>query len=121
MIRHCVFIRFRPTVTAPEKAALFARIAALRPRLPGFLAAHVGRNVSPESGMDKGYAEGFIVDFADAAARNAYLADPEHRKAGAELVAAAIGGAEGILVCDMEIADLAMPIGPTSTTSAPSI
>lgn len=103
MIRHCVFIRFRPTVTEPEKAALFAEIAALKSRLPGFLAAHIGRNVSPETGMDKGYAEGFIVDFADAAARDAYLADPEHQKTGAKLVAAAIGGIEGILVYDLDV------------------
>jgi len=104
MIRHCVFIRFRPTVNDMEKAALFAEIAALKPRVPGFLAAHIGRNVSPE-GMDKGYAEGFIVDFANAAARDAYLVDPEHQKTGAKLVAAAIGGVDGILVYDLEIAD----------------
>jgi hypothetical protein len=103
MIRHCVFIRFRPTVSEPEKAALMAEIAALKPRIPGFLAAHIGRNVSPETGMDKGYAEGFIVDFADAAARDAYLVDPEHQKTGARLVAAAVGSAEGILVYDLEV------------------
>ena len=103
MIRHCVFIRFRPEISETEKAALFAAIAALRPRVPGFLAAHIGRNVSPETGMDKGYADGLIVDFADAAARDAYLVDPEHRKTGAKLVAAAVGGAEGILVYDLEV------------------
>lgn len=105
MIRHCVFIRFRPTVSEPEKASLLAEIAALKPRIPGFLAAHIGRNVSPETGMDKGYAEGFIVDFANAAARDAYLVDPEHQKTGAKLVAAATGGADGILVYDLAIAD----------------
>lgn len=103
MIRHCVFIRFRPEVSGTEKAALFAEIAALQQRIPGFLAAHIGRNVSPETGMDKGYAEGFIVDFADAAARDAYLSDPEHRKTGAKLVDAARGGIEGILVYDLEV------------------
>lgn len=105
MIRHCVFIRFRPEVSSEEKAVIFAEIAALKARLPGFLSAHVGANVSPEEGMDKGFAEGFIVDFTDAAARDAYLQDEEHRKTGAKIVAAAEGGVAGIFVYDIEIAD----------------
>ena len=103
MIRHCVFIRFRTEIPETERAALLAEIAALKPRIPGFLAAHIGRNVGPEAGMDKGYADGFIVDFADAAARDAYLGDPEHQQTGARLVAAAVGGVEGILVYDLEL------------------
>ncbi|WEX88785.1 Dabb family protein [Sinorhizobium garamanticum] len=105
MIRHCVFIRFRPDVTNAEKAAIFAEIAALKDRLPGFLVAHIGANVSPEIAMDKGYAEGFIVDFADAAARDAYLDDAEHQKTGAKIVAAAQGGVQGVFVYDLEIPD----------------
>lgn len=103
MIRHCVFIRFRSEVTQDEKNGIFAEIAALKSRLPGFLAAHVGVNVSPEIGMDKGYSDGFIVDFDGPAARDAYLADEEHRKTGAKIVAAAVGGLEGILVYDIEV------------------
>lgn len=105
MIRHCVFIRFRPDVTNAEKTTIFAEIAALKDRLPGFLAAHIGANVSPEIAMDKGYAEGFIVDFADAAARDAYLDDAEHQKTGAKIVAAAQGGVQGVFVYDLEIPD----------------
>ncbi|MEI2299063.1 Dabb family protein [Ensifer sp. MJa1] len=105
MIRHCVFIRFRPEISSEEKAAIFAEIAALKARLRGFLAAHIGANVSPEEGMDKGFGEGFIVDFTDAAARDAYLEDEEHRKTGAKIVAAAEGGIAGIFVYDLEIAD----------------
>lgn len=104
MIRHCVFIRFRPEISSEEKAVIFGEIAALKARLQGFLAAHFGANVSPEVGMDKGFAEGFIVDFTDAAARDAYLEDEEHRKTGAKIVAAAEGGIAGIFVYDLEIA-----------------
>jgi hypothetical protein len=102
MIRHCVFIRFRSGVSRQEQAELFAQITALRQHLPGMLGVHVGGNVSPE-GLDKGYASGFIVDFEDVAARDAYLADPAHAAAGAGLVAAAEGGIEGILVYDLEL------------------
>lgn len=104
MIRHCVFIRFRADVAAEAKAEIYREISALKGRLPGLLAVHVGDNVSPETGMDKGFAEGFIVDFDGPAARDAYLADADHRATGARIVAAAEGGIAGIFVYDLEIA-----------------
>ena len=104
MIRHCVFIRFRADVPASDKRQIYSEISGLKGRLPGLLAVHVGDNVSPETGMDKGFAEGFIVDFADAEARDVYLADEEHRSTGAKIVAAAEGGLAGIFVYDLDIA-----------------
>lgn len=104
MIRHCVFIRFRPEVSTEARLEIYSEIRSLMPRLDGLLAVHVGDNVSPEHGMDKGYSEGFIVDFRDAAARDLYLEDPEHRQTGGKIVAAAIGGIDGIFVYDIEIA-----------------
>lgn len=103
MIRHCVFVRFAPGVTDARKEELLQQIAGLRSRIPGFLAAYTGSNVSPETGMDQGYSDGFIVDFADAAARDAYLSDAEHQRIGANLVDAAMGGADGILVFDLRV------------------
>jgi hypothetical protein len=105
MIRHCVFIRFRADTNQADKAGIYREIADLKDRIPGLLAVHVGDNVSPETGMDKGFAEGFIVDFADARSRDLYLEDEEHKKTGAKIVAAADGGVAGILVYDLEIAD----------------
>ena len=103
MIRHCVFIRYPASVTAEEKAAIAAGIAGLSEHVEGMLAFHGGPNVSPETGMDKGYAEGFIIDFADAAARDRYLVHPLHQALGARIVAAA-GGVESVFVYDLEIA-----------------
>jgi len=105
MIRHCVFINFSGGVTDSHKRELFDNIEALQKNLPGIMAVHVGANVSPETGMDKGFSDGFVVDFVDAAARDAYLMDPDHGKAGAGLTAAAEGGAAGIMVYDIEIPD----------------
>ena len=102
MIRHCVFIRFRADVPQTERDGIWADIRALKAVVPGYLAVHVGANVSPEAGMDKGYAEGFIIDFDGAAARDAYLVHPDHEKAGSRIVAAAEGGIAGILVFDIE-------------------
>ncbi len=105
MIRHCVFIRFRDTVTPALRDSLFEEISSLTGRLPGLLAVHVGANVSPETGMDKGFADGFIVDFDGPQARDVYLADPAHQAVGAKLVAHAIEGVDGILVYDLEVPD----------------
>jgi hypothetical protein len=60
-----------------------------------------GADVSPE-GLQRGYTHAFTIDFADAAARDGYLVDAEHKALGARLVAAAEGGREGILVVDFE-------------------
>ena len=103
MIRHCVFVRFEADVTRAQQDDLFRRVSGLGDRLPGLVATYAGRNISPEVGMDKGYSTGFVVDFADADARDAYLRDPEHRRIGEQLVASAVGGVDGVLVFDLEV------------------
>ena len=97
-----MFVRFRTDVTADERAEIMADIADLIPEIPGMMAVYVGDNVSPE-GLDKGYSRGFLVDFANTPARDAYLDAPGHKAVGRRLVAAAEGGVNGIFVYDMEI------------------
>jgi len=105
MIRHCVFIRFSNDTGNEHKHHLYSRIEALKARLPGILAVHSGKNSSPETGMDKGFSEGFMVDFLDAKSRDEYLEDDEHRLVGAEILKAAEGGVDGIFVYDIEVPD----------------
>jgi hypothetical protein len=100
MIRHVVLLRFRPDVGAAARAGLMAELDALRARLPGMLSFAAHRNVSVEAAVMHGFDDGFVVDLADAAARDAYLADPEHRAIGARLVAACVGGTDGLVVFD---------------------
>lgn len=103
MIRHCVFIRFQPSVTDDTISGLMQDIAELRDHLPGIMQLRTGDNVSPELGMDKGFSRGFMIDFASPADRDTYLGDQAHKKIGAKLAGAAINGAEGIFVYDIEI------------------
>jgi hypothetical protein len=100
LIRHIVLARFRPEITDTEKASIYAELESLRELVPGFLGASYGPNVSPE-GLHKGFADGFVMDFFDAAARDAYLVHPAHQAAGARLVAALEGGIDGLVVFDM--------------------
>ena len=103
MIRHCVFLRFRDDVRSSDQLTIYRDLETLCAKLPGALTIKSGRNVSPEEGMDKGFSEGFILDFADAAARDAYLVHPEHQEIAGRIVSSAVGGAEGVFVFDMEV------------------
>lgn len=102
MIRHCVFVRFRADVPDAERNAIYAQLADLKQVVPGFLAISYGANVSPE-GLHQGFADGFTIDFVDEAARDAYLVHPDHKAAGARLVAALEGGRGGLIVFDIVV------------------
>ena len=102
MILHCVFLKFRPEITAEHKAALYADIAALRFAISGMINVSAGANMSPE-GLDRGYADGFVVTFEDAAARDRYLVDPAHKEVGGRIVAATEGGVDGVFVYDLQV------------------
>lgn len=101
MIRHCVFYTFRSDIAEPERTAIHADLDALRRVVDGIGEMRFGRNVSPEP-FARGFTDGFTIDFRDAVARDAYLAHPDHQKAGARLVAAIEGGTDRLFVFDIE-------------------
>ena len=100
MIQHVVLCRFRAEVSDAERDEIWQDLGALKGVVPGLVAASFGENVSPE-GLARGYDHGFVMTFEDAAARDAYLEHPDHKKAGARLVAALDGGLDGICVVDI--------------------
>lgn len=102
MIRHVVLINFRPELDGTAINQALNSVAGLKDKIDGILAVTAGANTSPEK-LEKGFRHGFVVDFRDAAARDAYLPHPEHVKVGKALVEAARGGIAGILVFDYEV------------------
>ena len=102
MIRHCVFVKFRSDVGAAERAEIYAGLGALVGQIEGLLSFESGPNISPE-GRSQGFDDGFIMDFADVAARDRYLPHPAHKAAGSRLVAALEGGRDGLIVFDLEL------------------
>ena len=101
-VRHIVLCRFKASVGDAERQSIFDQLAALRSHLTGITGMTLGTNVSPE-GLGQGFAHGFTIDFADAAARDAYLADDAHGRAGARLVGALEGGLAGLIVFDIDV------------------
>jgi hypothetical protein len=102
MIEHCVWLRFRPEVSAAERSALFQEIADLVGVIPGLRAVRCGANARFED-LDHGFADGFIASFDNADALAAYQAHPLHQATGTKLVAAALGGLQGLLVFDLVV------------------
>jgi Stress responsive A/B Barrel Domain len=102
MIRHIVLIRFQHSISEARIAELFAELHEIQDKVPGTLAITSGKSESPEK-IERGYMHGFVVDFADWAALQAYQDHPDHKKLGAGLVAAAVGGIDGILVFDLAV------------------
>lgn len=98
-VRHVVIVRFKPDADVP---VILGALAALEHKIPGIIAISSGADCSPE-GLQRGNTHGFTVDFENAATRDAYLPHPEHQKVGGMIVAAAVGGLDGITVLDWDM------------------
>ena len=77
VLRHVVLFAFKATATPADIARLEAAFAALPKRIPAVRGFEWGTNVSPEN-LANGFTHCFIVSFADAAGRDAYLPHPAH-------------------------------------------
>ena len=98
--RHIVLAKVRPDVPLEQVDAAFADLASLVGQIPGLLSCQIGANNSPES-TTQGYTHGFVMDFVDAAARDAYLPHPLHRQAAARFREIREPG--GVLVFDFDL------------------
>lgn len=102
MIRHCVLCRVRADVDAAAREDIHERLVVLCDSSPNVLSIGFGPNISPE-GAGQGFDDGFVIDFVDEAARDAYLADEVHREIGADLLALLEGGRAGLIVFDLSM------------------
>jgi len=73
-MKHVVLCAF---VADLDPTAIIADFASLATSVPSVQALEHGPNVSPE-GLDDGFTHCFVVTFAGAAERDAYLVDPAH-------------------------------------------
>jgi hypothetical protein len=103
MIRHFVLIRFRSNFFKEEKEKLFDAFSLLKSQLTVIRDLQFRANVSFEDHVKHNFNDALILDFEDAAVRDAYLVDSRHQAVGAQLVSAAEGGLNGIVVFDMEV------------------
>lgn len=102
MLKHCVFVTFKPEHTQAERDAVLAGFAAVADYVPGMLDYCYGPNLDYEN-KSAAYKDGFIVTFADREAHLAYENHPLHQELGARMVGMCEGGHDGILVFDLEV------------------
>jgi hypothetical protein len=99
-VTHIVLCTFAPDIPAAEIAGIAADLHALEQLVPGMGRVAFGHNISTE-GLAGGHTHAFVIPFADATARDAYLVHPAHQRLGARLVAATLGGVQGLRVVDI--------------------
>jgi len=102
MIQHVVLLDLSEGHDRARLAAAMAALERLVGRVPGMRAFDHGPNADYE-GKSGRYGYGFVASFDDRDAHLAYEAHPEHRAAGAELVALSAGGHAGIFVADLVV------------------
>lgn len=76
-LRHVVMMRFKEDTTPAEIDEIVTRFAALKNQVPGIEAFECGENNSPE-GKNDGLSHCFLLTFATAEARDAYLPHADH-------------------------------------------
>lgn len=80
-VRHLVVFKFKPEATPAQIDTLTRAFAALRDSIPGITAFEHGVNSSPEN-ANLGFTHVYLMTFTSAAARDAYLVHPAHKRFG---------------------------------------
>ena len=101
MLAHCVFLNFSASHDAAARLSVLRALGALSDEVNGMLAFHYGPNLDFEA-KTPDHKDGFIVFFRDREAHLAYERHPKHVALGARLVEMCVGGADGILVYDID-------------------
>jgi len=102
MLAHCVFCHFSDDATAKERHAVMRDLGTLCESLEGAVAFHYGPNLDFE-GKSPNHSDGFIVMFTDREAHLRYERHPRHQELGGKLVDMCVGGADGIVVYDLDL------------------
>lgn len=103
MIQHVVLLDLPEGHDAARLEDAMRALAGLVGRVHGMTAFHHGPNADYEDKSGR-YDYGFVAVFTGRDAHLAYEGHPEHKAAGAELVALCRGGHDGIFVADLEVA-----------------
>ena len=102
MYRHIVLYTYKSDCTAEAIAGVFNELETISRRLSGRLSYSWGPYKSHE-GRSRGYTHALITDFADEAARNAFIDDEVRVEfSKREVLPRMVNGADSIVSFDFE-------------------
>jgi hypothetical protein len=104
MILHCVFCNFSDEARAVEQHAVLSELRDFALSIRRCMSAEFGPNRDFEQ-KTQDYSHGFVLQFKDKDALDEYAKHPTHLALAARLVNLCVGGADGILVYDLEVQD----------------
>ena len=101
MILHCVFCSFRKDTTPDQRQDILSDLATFSQGLEGVLGFDSGPNRDFEAKSPQ-ITDGFVIRFQDRSALHHYAEHPVHKRLGGALCELCEGGADGIMVVDLE-------------------
>lgn len=94
-LKHVVLVKFKPEIRQADINRLTDAFNDLKNQIDTIVSLESGTDVSPE-GLNQGYSHAFVLTYANAADRDAYLNHPAHQKF-VELIKPMV---EGVTVVD---------------------
>ena len=80
-MKHIVAFKYKAGATSDQINEVTKAFKALPGKVPGITSFEYGVNDSPEN-LNKGFTHVYLVTFANAEARDAYLPHPDHKEFG---------------------------------------
>ena len=78
-VKHIALLKFKEGTSQEQIDDVFSQLLDLSENVAGIDDYVAGPNNSPE-GLAEGFTHGFVMTFHDAAARDAYLTNPDHER-----------------------------------------
>lgn len=94
-LKHVVLVKFKPDVLQADINSVTDAFNRLKNEIDGVISLESGTDISPE-GLSQGFTHAFVLTFANAAERDAYLIHPNHK----EFVEMALPRVENVAVVD---------------------
>ena len=97
-VKYISLLKFKEGTSEEQIQTIFDTILDITESIPGIEDYVSGPNASPE-GLNQGYSHALVMTFADATARDAYLAHADHQRVKA-LVEPVV---DSLVVVDFEV------------------
>ena len=97
-VKHIALFKFKEGVAQEQIDQAFDQLLELSESIEGIEDYVSGMNNSPEN-LNQGYTHGFVMTFTDVAARDAYIAHPDHER----VKTGVLPNIETIVIFDFEV------------------